>query len=107
MPKFPKEETKIIELAQLVAGGIGKNAATFANPPVTAAAMEAELTEYFEKIDEVQDAKAAVRNKTQEKNDILDRIAEATRDNIDYAELVAKGNAAVLEKIGWSPRAAP
>jgi len=45
--------------------------------------------------------------KTQEKNEILERIATAARNDIDYGVIIAQGNDAILQEIGWGTRAAP
>jgi hypothetical protein len=107
MPRFPTEENKIIELAQKVASGISNNAATFPNPPVSPASINMDLSDYFAKNNEIQLAKAELTHKTQEKNEILERISNAARDNVDYGVIIAKGDDAVLEEIGWGNRAAP
>lgn len=107
MPRFPQEETKIIELAQKVANGLLKNAATFPNPPVDGAVINSDLTAYFNKNNEIQLAKAEMMNLTQQKNVILDRIEGAAKDDIGYGEIVANGSDAVLQEIGWGTRAAP
>lgn len=107
MPRFPKDENKIIELAQMVAGGIGGNPATFPNPPVTAAVMNTDLGSYVNAMQAAQSSKADWMQKTQEKNEILDRLTDAARGNIDYGIIIANGNNMILEEIGWSNRAAP
>lgn len=99
MPRFPKEKTKIIELAQKVANGISNNITTFPNPPMTASSINTALTDYFAKNNEIQQSKAEMMHKTQEKNEILERITDAARDNIDYAVIVAHGDDAVLQEI--------
>lgn len=106
MPKFPKDENSIIALAQKVANGISVNPTIFANPPVAATAMQTDLTAYLAKNNEIQMSKARLMQRTQEKNEILERITDAARENVNYGELVAKGDNAVLEQIGWGNRAA-
>jgi len=107
MPRFPQEETKIIELAQKVASGISSNATTFPNPPVAPAAINTDLTAYFAKNNETQLAKAEWMQKTQEKNEILDRISTAARNDIDYGVIIAQGDDVILQQIGWGTRAEP
>lgn len=107
MPRFPSEENKIIELAQKVASGIASNAATFPNPPVAPAALNAALDEYFAKVNEIQLSKAETTHKLQEKNEILGRITDGARNDIDYGVLIAQGDEAILQEIGWGNRAAP
>lgn len=107
MPRFPTKEMDIIALAQLVANGIKANPTDFPNAPATPTSIETLLTGYFDKAEEVQLAKAAETEKIQEKSDILQDIIAETKADIGYAELVAKGDNAMLEKIGWGTRAAP
>lgn len=106
MPRFPSKEMDIIELAQKVANGIDKNPTVFPNPPAAAAAMETLLTDFFNKNEEIQLAKAAWMEKIQAKNEIFNTIVTDTKANIAYGEIVANGDNATLEKIGWSVRAA-
>ncbi len=107
MPKFPQEETKIIELAQKVASGIANNATTFPNPPVEPTVINADLDDYFAKNNEIQLSKANTMHLTQEKNEILERISRGTRNDIDYGVLIAQGDEAILQEISWGNRAAP
>ncbi|CAN5496954.1 hypothetical protein BH10ACI1_BH10ACI1_19860 [soil metagenome] len=101
MAEFPKDETSTIILAQKVANGIRDNDTTFPTPPVAGAALLGDLDLYFAKNAEIQAAKAATRLKVQEKNTVYARIRSGTRDNIDYAAIVAKGNEAILDLVSW------
>ncbi len=107
MPEFPKKEMDIIELAQKIANGITKNPTDFPNPPVLPADMETSITAFFDKIEAIQLSKAATMGLVQDKNDILKNIVGGSKANIGYAEIVAKGDNAMLEKISWSVRAEP
>ena len=107
MPRFPKEEAKMIELAQKIANGIIKNPTTFPNPPVSGADMETDLGEYATLNNDAQNAKAEWIMKVQKKNVVRDRIAGSSKSNITYGELIAKGDNAILQEIAWSVRAAP
>lgn len=62
------------------------------------------MTAYFAKNNETQLAKAGWMQKTQKKNEILDRIAVAARNSIDYGVIVAQGSNAILQEIGWGTR---
>jgi hypothetical protein len=107
MPRFPISETDTIVLAQLVANGIANNPTTFPNPPVLPAVLTGGITDYNDKINEIQASEAATRLLVQEKNASYDIVRQGTRDLVDYAQIVAKGNPAILELIGWGPRAEP
>lgn len=105
MAIFPKDETSTIVLAQLAANGIRTNPETFPNPPVPFADVLADITAYNAKMGEIQAAEAQKKLLVQEKNEIYSRVREATRDYVDYAELIAKGDPAILALINWGNRA--
>ena len=107
MAKFPQDETSTVVLAELVANGIKDNASTFPNPAADPAGTLTNLAAYRAKLAEIQASEAQTRLKIQEKNEIYGRIRSDTRDNVDYAEIVAKGDAAILELVSWGNRAAP
>ncbi len=105
MPRFPINETETIILAQLVANGIKDNPTTFPNPPVVPTATLTGITAYNTKNVEIQAKEAESRLLVQEKNTIYNVVRQDTRDLIDYAKIVAKGDPAILALISWGPRA--
>ncbi len=107
MPKFPQDENKIIDLANNVIAGMTADTTTFPNPPTKPSDLQTLVDQYNAKNNEIQMAKADWMQKTQDKNEILEQITDATRDDIDYAQIMAKDDNAKLEQVGWSVRAAP
>lgn len=107
MPQFPKEEPNIIQLAHKIAGGMNADQKRFAAPPIAPDALAADLVAYEDKINQIVAARAAAIHATEEKNQLLDKIIAAAKDNIAYAEIVAQGDDAVLKEIGWAGRSAP
>lgn len=107
MPRFPQDEAKIMELARKVVAGLNANPTKFPNPPVKASALQTLIDSYDSVNNEIQLAKAAWMHKTQDKNEVLEQIADATRDDVDYGEIVARDDNAALEEIGWGVRAKP
>ncbi len=105
MPRFPLDEATTVNLADIAANGMQNNTPTFPNPPRDPRDVLNDLTAYRAKQNEIQASEAATRLKIQEKNEIYGRIRGGTRDNIDYAEIVANGDAAILELVGWGNRA--
>lgn len=107
MPEFPDDEVGTVILGRKVANGIKINAATFPSPAVPGTDMLTDFNAYDAKNVSIQEKKAALMLETQEKNTIYKRIRNATRRNIDYAEIVANGDNAILELVGWGTRADP
>lgn len=105
MPRFPNNETDTIILAQLVANGIKDNPTNFPNPPVVPTATLAGITAYNTKNVEIQAKEAEQRLLVQEKNTMYSVVRRDTRDLIDYAQIIAKGDPAILALISWGPRA--
>lgn len=107
MPRFPKDEAKIIILARKIVAGMTANPTRFPNPPFKLTDLAALIALYDTKNDSIQIKKAAWMHETQDKNEIVDQIAGAARDNVDYGEIMARDDNAALEEFGWGVRAAP
>jgi len=105
MPRFPENEADTIILAQLVANGIKDNPTIFANPPVVATGTLTGITAYHAKNVEIQAKEAEIRLLVQEKNTIYNVVRRDTRDLIDHAKIIAKGDPAILALVAWGPRA--
>lgn len=107
MPKFPSKETDIIALAQTIAAGIAAHPTVFPSPPVVAADLTQQVTNVLQARDAATALEASLRQKVAEKNSELSAAVEMMKSNITYAEMLAKGDEAILAMIGWSGRAAP
>jgi len=107
MPRFPKKEANIVALAQSIIAGVTANPTIFPAPPFTAVQMQAMLDVYFSERDEVTAAEAAWKQKIQDKNDALEVVEAAMKDELGYSEQVAKSNAAILAMVGWGLPAPP
>ncbi len=105
MPRFPENEAVTIILAQLVAKGITDNPAVFPNPPVVPSSVTTGITAYNAKVGEIQANDAQGRLLVQEKNTMYNAVRRYTRDLIDYAQIIAQGDPAILALISWGPRA--
>lgn len=105
MPVFPDSESATVNLADIAANGMKGNPTEFPNPPKDPNGILTDLNAYRAKQNEIQATEALKRLKVQEKNEIYGRIRSGTRDNIDYADIVADGNAAILDLVGWGNRA--
>lgn len=105
MAEFPKDETTTVNLADIAANGMQNNVATFPNPPRDPRTVLTDITAYRAKQNEIQATEALKRLQVQEKNEIYGRIRSGARGIIDYAEIIADGDAAILDLVGWGNRA--
>lgn len=107
MAKFPKGENEILALAQTIAAGIAANATIFPNPPVTAVNLSAQITAFQQLRDQITAAEAALKQKYMDKEANLLDLIQMMKGEIQYVEMLAKGDESILNKIGWSGRAFP
>lgn len=105
MPRFPNTEPEIIALAQLQIDGLIKNDASFPEMPFKSNEVQALLADFLVKRSEANDSAAAAKLDTMEKEDSLELLISALKDNFKHAEILHKKNDAMLQKIGWSARA--
>jgi len=105
MAEFPRDEQSTITLAELASTGMRNNQTVFPNPPKDPAVILQEITEYRGLLNDIQAADAAKRQLVQDKNGLYAEIRHNLRDNIDYVEIVANGDEAILELAAWGNRA--
>jgi hypothetical protein len=107
MSKFPRNENEIIALAQTIAAGILANATIFPHPPVTAADLSTQIDGFQQLRDQITAAEAALKQKYIDKEANLLDMIQMMKGEIQYVEMIAKGDESILNKIGWSGRAFP
>jgi hypothetical protein len=105
--KFPTTQAGKLALAQEMVHGFEENTGVYDKPPVNVAAQKARITGVQNKINAVTQAEAALKAARQDLADEIDLMEDEMGENIDYAELVAKGEDAKLRLISWSGRAEP
>nr|VFK17460.1 MAG: Fibronectin type III domain-containing protein [Candidatus Kentron sp. LFY] len=105
--KFPREEAKVLELAERLAEGLAANPDLFPNPPASFDAIRATLKKCLESVDRVTATRAAYREAVAGKdNDISDLVGWMKKD-FRYAEDAVDRDEAKLERIGWGGHHAP
>jgi hypothetical protein len=104
VPRFPKSEPKIAQLAQQIATGLERAAEQFPIPPVPPAALQALLDDYKEKSAELTRARAEAKIKRVDKNDALKALKDGMRADLRYAEIRARRNPEQLIQLGWGAR---
>ncbi len=117
MPRFPKREAEIIALAEQMIAGLLANAAIYPNPPHPAIHMGTgirwKVRQYSNRRENFLAARAAVEQATGDKDDALENLIEALKDDIRYAENTVGYDDDELKLIGWAgkktktPLAAP
>nr|VFK68708.1 MAG: Fibronectin type III domain-containing protein [Candidatus Kentron sp. UNK]VFK73699.1 MAG: Fibronectin type III domain-containing protein [Candidatus Kentron sp. UNK] len=99
--KFPREEAKILELAEKLADGLAANPDLFPNPPASGEAIRAALTKCHESVDRVMAAKATYREAVAGKDEDMSALEGLMKKDFRYAEDAVDRNEAKLERIGW------
>src|SRR5258708_6957886 len=104
MSAFPRSETEIIALAQLVAAGLTHNAQDFPDPPVAAADLQAMLDQYGTALAVTTQADMSSQQGHATKDQILSQIQDGVKANLKYAEVTARKSPGKLVGLGWGPR---
>ena len=104
MPRFPKAESKIAQLAQQIADGLAHAAERFPLPPVPPAALKAQLDDYREKTAALVRARAEARMRRVEKDNALKTLKDSMRADLRYAEMMARRYPEQLVQLGWRAR---
>ena len=107
MPRFPKKEAEISELAERLWRGLFSNNAIFPHPPVHPTTLRARKLLYQNKHNVYIAARAAAEQSIAVKNDALEQLIEAIKSNIRYAENIVNFDDEKLKLIGWSGKDTP
>lgn len=103
MPEFPKTEAEIEELAQIILSALRDKFDGLNGAPVTADELALFLGEFQTKNNESRLAHAAAKELTGEKRDKLNRLKQAMRQILRFAESKRLSKAR-MERIGWGAR---
>ncbi len=104
MPRFPKAEPKIAQLAKQIADGLSHAADAFPSPPVPPAALEAQLDDYQEKNAALARSRAEAKIRRVDKNKALKTLKDSMRADLRYAEVTARRHPEQLAQLGWGSR---
>ena len=105
MPKFPKSEADVVELAQLMVAGYTAHAADF--PSVTVADLSTALTNYTTQRNTQENARSQSQIATVTKDEKLDKLVELMRNDLKLSEVDVAADPEKLTEIGWGPRNDP
>ena len=104
MPEFPRDEVGIIDQARQIIGGLENLEDDFPAIPVNADELKTILNEVIEDNSEVIQLKAQLKAAQQKKRGNLNRLAEASKDDLDYLKIKYRKNPARLIAFGWAKR---
>ena len=104
MPRFPKAEPRIAQLAQQIADGLSHAAEQFPSPPVPPAVLKERLEDYKEKNAALARSRAEAKMRRVDKNKALKTLKDSMRANLRYAEVMARRHPEQLTQLGWRPR---
>nr|VFJ68847.1 MAG: Fibronectin type III domain-containing protein [Candidatus Kentron sp. FW] len=104
MATFPKEEGNLFTLGQKMSSGLKANSDIYPAPPVNALDLDAALDAYVAKRDAAFAAQATAAQATDEKQTVLQALADKIKTNIRYAEQAVGFDDAKLKTIGWGGR---
>lgn len=106
MARFPKSEADILALAQVLGPGLSANAAIYPDPPVAPVDLVTTMAAYTTARNAAVAAQAAAELAIGAKDDALQALTDAMKDDIRYAENTVDFDDDQLKLIGWGGRAA-
>jgi hypothetical protein len=104
MARFPQGEPEIAALARRVISGLGTATEDFPNPPVPPDELQVVLDEYEKAKDEALVADGESREMFALKDEAIERLTDAMRADIRYAENTARHDPERLRRLGWGGR---
>jgi len=106
VPRFPKKEAEIQPLAMSIAFGLWNNQPVYPNPPVGVFTLVDKMNLYINAKNSNITARAAAEQATGDKDDALENLIEALKDDIRYAENTVNFDDDKLKLIGWAGKKA-
>ena len=106
MARFPIKEAEIMALAQEMASGFGANAAIYPAPPVPVIGLAITTSAYTTARDAAVAASAAAEQATTDKDEALQTLIDAMKDDLRYAENTVDFDDDKLKLLGWGGRKA-
>ncbi len=109
MPVFPKKETDVAVLADLMVAGFTAYPADFPSidPLVELPALQAALAAYKADKQTQEDAKGQAQIATTTKETKLEELVEVMKNDLKLSEVDTTANPGRLVEIGWGPRVDP
>ena len=107
MPEFPQKESEMIALADALWKGLLGNMPTYPSPPVHPATINAKRQNYLGKRSDSIQAHAEAESATGTKDDALEDLIDAMKDDLRYAENTVDFDDDKLKLIGWGGKGGP
>lgn len=106
MARFPRTEAEVAALAEAMVSGLADNAAVYPAPPVLPADLTTLISAYTVVKNDSIAAQAAAEQATADKDDALEELVDAMKNDIRYAENTVDFDDDKLKLIGWAGRKA-
>jgi hypothetical protein len=106
MPRFPKSQAQIIAFAEQLWLGLLNNQPVFPQPPVHPIQLLINKLTYQTQQGLFLAARAAAEQATGDKDDALENLIEALKNDIRYAENIVNFDDDKLKLIGWAGKKA-
>lgn len=107
MRRFPRREAEVAELARQIVVGLTENTHDFPSPPLYPAELQKSLDAYQAAYLKTVDARAALAEAVQAKDEALETLVLGVKTELRYAELAVKYNDTKLNQLGWRRRKEP
>ena len=104
MPKFPTKEDEIIALAQQMFKGLRNNLLVWPDPPVRGIFLGMKRNYFLQCHGQAVAARAAAASAYTVRQEALDELSAAMKNNLRYAENTVNFDDHKLKLIGWSGR---
>lgn len=103
--KFPRTKPEQVALAQAMINGFTVDTVDFPSPPIKASELQSKLDAALAKRNTRILADAAAKEALDDEDGSFDELVEDLKEDLQYAEMVTKGEDAKMQKIGYSGRA--
>lgn len=107
MRRFPSSEAEVATLAGEIIFGLREHTDDFPSPPVAVDDLQAILEAYKTAHEATVIAQGAAAEATRDKDEVLERLVDAMKGVLAYAEHTVKSDNAKLKNIGWRGRKSP
>jgi hypothetical protein len=107
MRRFPTSEAEVAALASEIVFGLRENTDDFPSPPVGVDELQAIVEAYRTAHEVTVVAQGAAAEAINDKDEVLERLIDAMKGVLAYAEHAVKSDDAKLKNLGWRGRKAP
>lgn len=105
MAYFPNTEPEIVSLANVMIAGCNEHPEDF--PSITVADLQTALTNYQSQHQQQEDAKSQAQIATVTKDDALQELVSAMKNDLKLAEVDTADDPEKLTEIGWAAKSGP